>query len=607
MSMRPSTERGKRRGTAADPVAVPAQMNADDRIPHREPQVPEAVEVAGAAEVANPGVPAPAPALDARIPDPGTPDPGTPDSGTPAPGPGSATRQDAAPAVELRGVSKRFGSVVACDDVCLSVRRGEIHGLLGQNGAGKSTLMKILTGLVVPDSGQIVMDGREVDIGDPLAAAGLGISMVHQHFSLIGQMRVWENVTLGERGRVDRDQARRAVREVAERYGLVVDPDAYVEDLSTGERQRVELVKCLRRDPDLLILDEPTSVLTLAESRELFSVLRRVTRDEHKTVILISHKLDEILHATDRVTIMRSGAVVARRETAETDVRELAREMVGRELSKWTAASAVGTMDALVEPTAAAAADPRGEVRLRVRDAHATARDGRPLLRGLSLEVRAGEILGIAGVEGNGQTALGDLLSSLLELDAGSVEVCGSAVPAGRPGAMHGAGIGVVPEDRHVSGCVLDMSVAENLVMADIGEVSRRAVVSPRRMRERAARLIEEFSIATPSPDTPMRRLSGGNQQKVVLARELAAGPKVLVVAQPTRGLDVGAIEYMTERVYRAAQAGIAVLLMSTELEEILTLAHRVAVIHRGAIVGEMARADVDLERLGMMMGGQAA
>ncbi|WP_197048821.1 ABC transporter ATP-binding protein [Streptosporangium roseum] len=511
-----------------------------------------------------------------------------------------------APAVELRSVSKRFGKVVACDDVCLSVRRGEIHGLLGQNGAGKSTLMKILTGLVVPDSGQILIDGGPVDIGDPLAAARLGISMVHQHFSLIGRMRVWENVTLGEGGRVDRDRARRAVRQVGERYGLAVDPDAFVEDLSTGERQRVELVKCLRRDPDLLILDEPTSVLTLAESRELFSVLRRVTRDENKTVILISHKLDEILHATDRVTIMRGGAVVARRDTAETDVRELAREMVGRELSKWTAASAVGTLDALVEP-ASATPPPRGEVRLRVRDAHATARDGRPLLRGLSLEVRAGEILGIAGVEGNGQTALGDLLSSLLELDGGSIEVCGSAVPAGRPGAMHAAGVGVVPEDRHVSGCVLDMSVAENLAMADIGQASRRAFVSPRRLRERAATLIREFSIATPSPDTPMRRLSGGNQQKVVLARELAAGPKVLVVAQPTRGLDVGAIEYMTERVYRAAQAGIAVLLLSTELEEILTLAHRIAVIHRGAIVGEMDRAEVDLERLGMMMGGQAA
>ncbi|WP_455432889.1 ATP-binding cassette domain-containing protein [Streptosporangium soli] len=709
---------------------------------------------------------------------------------------GTATNLVAVPAVELTDIAKRFGSVVACDDVCLSVQRGEIHGLLGQNGAGKSTLMKILTGLVAPDSGRIAIDGEHVEISDPLVAAKLGISMVHQHFSLVGRMRVWENVTLGERGRVDRDGARRVVREVGDRYGLTVDPDAVVEDLTTGERQRVELVKCLRRDPDLLILDEPTSVLTLAESRELFSVLRHVTQDENKTVILISHKLDEILHATDRVTIMRSGAVVARKDTAHTDVRELAREMVGRELSKWTAATAVGTLDSLTTPTsdptdqdlaaqdlaaqdaaaqdAAAqdlaaqdlaaqdlaaqdsagqdsadqdlaepdakepaltktnteepaatepdaeqqdaaepdtadqnpaepdpaepaaeepdtatpvtienttdqnpaepepaeptteepdtehqgtaedsadpdpaepeaaepeaaepeaaepeAAEPEAaepaagepdtatpvtaereqpqEVRLSIKDAHATGRDGRPLLRGLSLEVRAGEILGLAGVEGNGQAALGDLLSSLIELDSGTVQVCGTTVKAGRPGAMHAAGVGVVPEDRHVSGCVLDMTVAENLVMADIGEVSRGSFVNPRRLRARAGTLIEEFDIAVPGPDTPMRLLSGGNQQKVVLARELAARPKVLVVAQPTRGLDVGAIEYMTERIYQAARSGIAILLISTELEEILTLSHRVAVIHRGAIVGEMARAEVDPERLGMMMGGQAA
>ncbi|PZG50709.1 hypothetical protein C1I98_09895 [Spongiactinospora gelatinilytica] len=524
---------------------------------------------------------------------------------------GTAATAAPAPAVELTGITKRFGTVVACDDVRLSVQRGEIHGLLGQNGAGKSTLMKILTGLVRPDSGQIMIDGGEVSISDPLVAAGLGISMVHQHFSLIGRMRVWENVTLGERGHVDRASARRLVTEVGDRYGLAVDPDRAVEDLTTGERQRVELIKCLRRDPDLLILDEPTSVLTLKESHELFSVLRRVTKEENKTVILISHKLDEILHATDQVTIMRSGAVVARRRTADTDVRELAREMVGREVSRLTAGSAVGALDALVEDIGAAKEakeeDEEREVRLRVTDAHATGRDRRPLLRGLSLTVHAGEILGLAGVEGNGQAALGDLLSSLLELDKGTVEVCGKAVRAGRPGAMHAAGVGVVPEDRHVSGCVLDMSLAENLAMADLGEVARGSFLSPRRLRSRAERLISEFDIAAPGPDIQMRRLSGGNQQKVVLARELAADPKVLVVAQPTRGLDVGAIEYMTERIQKAAESGIAVLLISTELEEILTLAHRIAVIHRGAIVGEMTRAEVDVERLGMMMGGQAA
>jgi simple sugar transport system ATP-binding protein len=262
------------------------------------------------------------------------------------------------------------------------------------------------------------------------------------------------------------------------------------------------------------------------------------------------------------------------------------------------------------EPAAAPAPDPRpaaGEVRLRIDDAHAVAADRRPLLRGLTLQVRAGEILGIAGVEGNGQAAVGDLLSSLLPLSSGRVQVGGKAVSAGRPGAMHAAGVGIVPEDRHVSGCVLDMSVAENLALADLSSVTSRGLLSRRRMAARARELIEEFEISTPSPDTPMRHLSGGNQQKVVLARELAAQPRVLVAAQPTRGLDIAAIEYMTERLHAAARGGIAVLLLSTELGEILTLSHRVAVIHRGAVVGEMDRADVDTERLGLMMGGQTA
>ncbi len=521
-----------------------------------------------------------------------------------------------APAVELRGLTKRYGSIVACDDVHLTVPQGEIHGLLGQNGAGKSTLVKMLLGLVSRDAGQILLGGRSVEIPDPLAAAELGIGMVHQHFSLVNELTVWENVTLGEPGRPDPARTKALVRSIGERYGLTVDPDVRVEELSTGERQRVEIIKCLRRDPNLLILDEPTSVLTLAESRELFSVLRRVVQDEGRTVILISHKLDEILDATDHVTIMRSGRVVAQRATCDTDERELAREMVGRELSKWVAASALGDLDRLVDPshsTDAAMLDrtesideDRFPVRLRITDAYLS-EEGRPQLQGLSLELRAGEITGLAGIEGNGQRALGDVLSSLIPLDSGTVEVDGVALPTGRPGVMHRAGIGVIPEDRHQSGCVLDMSVAENLVMSTVNSVATRGMVSRSRIRANAERLIEQFEISTPSPDTPMRQLSGGNQQKVVLARELSLDPKILVAAYPTRGLDVGAIEYMTQQLHAAANRGIAVLLISTELEEILTLSHHIAVIHRGAIVGRMRRVDVDAERLGMMMGGQAA
>jgi simple sugar transport system ATP-binding protein len=514
------------------------------------------------------------------------------------------------PAFEMVGITKRFGDVLACDNVDLAVERGQIHGLLGQNGAGKSTLMKILLGIYTADAGQTLIGGRSVAIADPLAAAAMGVAMVHQHFSVIDALTVWENVTLGERGRVDARIAVRAVEEISHRYGLDVDPRARVGDLTTGQRQRVEIIKCLRRNPDILVLDEPTSVLTLAESDELFAVLRSVVKDEGRAVVLISHKLDEILHATDLVTIMRDGRVVARHVTAETGARELAREMVGREVSLRSEAAALGLIE--VAATAGAGDDVgsaprRAATVLRVTDASATGPDGRRLLDGLSLEVRAGEILGLAGVEGNGQQALGDLLSSLLELSSGAVEVDGESVPTGRPGAMMDAGISVIPEDRHGAGCVLDMSVAENLVFCDLDQVSSGRFLNRRLIRERAEELIRLFDIKAASPETAMRQLSGGNQQRVVLAREMSRDPKVLVAAQPTRGLDVGAIEYVTGQLQRIRDDGVGVLLISTELEEILALSDRVAVIFRGRILGTMDRHDIDLERLGMMMGGQAA
>ena len=523
------------------------------------------------------------------------------------------------PAVRLTSISKSFGAIVACDRVDLTLHRGRIHGILGENGAGKSTLMKVLIGLVLPDRGTIEVDGERCQIRDPHDAAGRGIGMVHQHFSLVEPLTVWENVMLGDTGRFDAPAARRRVAEISEHYGLGVDPDAKVGDLSAGVRQRVEIIKCLRRDPSILIFDEPTSVLTPGESERLFDVLRLAVREENRAVALVSHKLDEILHATDEVTIMRAGAVVKRLETPDADAPMLARAMVGREVSLRSEASALG----LIETVAAVTGDGEdsrddasGGVAddsatrvpaLRLRDVVARGPDGRISLDGLSVDVFDSEIVGVAGVEGNGQTALTDLLSSLLGADAGTVEVDGTPVQPGRPGAMSDAGVAVIPEDRHASGCVLDMTVAENLFLVDIERIATHGIYDPAVMRQDAARLIDDFEIQTAGPDAPFWSLSGGNQQRVVLARELSYSPKVLVAAQPTRGLDVGAIEWMTDRLRQVADSGVGVLLISSELEEILQLSDRVVVLFRGRIIGEMDRADVDLEELGLLLGGAGA
>ena len=523
------------------------------------------------------------------------------------------------PAVRLTSISKSFGAIVACDRVDLTLHRGRIHGILGENGAGKSTLMKVLIGLVLPDGGTIEVDGERCQIRDPHDASVRGIGMVHQHFSLVEPLTVWENVMLGDTGRFDAAAARRRVAEISEHYGLGVDADARVGDLSAGVRQRVEIIKCLRRDPSILIFDEPTSVLTPGESERLFDVLRQAVREENRAVALVSHKLDEILHATDEVTIMRAGSVVQRMETSEADAPMLARAMVGREVSLRSEASALG----LIETAAAgagdgmdsrdaehAATDSDSGTRtpaLRLRDVAARAPDGRISLDGLSVDVFDSEIVGVAGVEGNGQAALTDLLSSLLPAEAGSVEVDGVRVEPGSPGAMSKAGVAVIPEDRHASGCVLDMTVAENLFLVDIERISTRGIYDPAVMRRDAARLIEDFDIHTAGPDAPFWSLSGGNQQRVVLARELSYSPKVLVASQPTRGLDVGAIEWMTDRLRQVADSGVGVLLISNELEEILQLSDRVVVLFRGRIIGEMDRADVDLEELGLLLGGAEA
>ena len=507
------------------------------------------------------------------------------------------------PIVELIGISKRFGQVVACDHVDLSLHRGRIHGILGENGAGKSTLMKMLIGLVLPDEGRIRLHGEDVQISDPIDAAAHGIGMVHQHFSLVEALTVWENVALGDIGRLDPRRIRNRVGEISEQYGLHIDPDARIVDLAAGMRQRVEIIKCLRRDPEVLVLDEPTAVLAPGEAAFLFAALRRVVEDHGKAVALVSHKLGEIIEATDDLTIMRDGKVQESRATAGSDIRGLARAMVGREVK-------VRGMQAPVEtdhqPEMSAIQLSGKSPVLKVVNATKHGRDGRILLDGLSLEVYAGEIVGLAGVEGNGQRTLGDILSSLLALDSGSVEVNGERVAVGVAGAMARAGVAIIPEDRHASGCVLDFSVAENFFIADPGRVARRGIIDRKAMLASATALIEQYSINCTGPDAPIWSLSGGNQQRVVLARELSHEPKVLVAAQPTRGLDVGAIEYMSEQLRESARSGVGVLLISTELEEVIELSDRIVIISNGCIVGEMLSGEVDLERLGMLMTGAA-
>lgn len=503
----------------------------------------------------------------------------------------------------------------ACDEVDIRLRQGTIHGILGENGAGKSTLMKILIGLHAPDAGEIKVHGAAQIFRDPADARSLGIAMVHQHFSLVPALKVWENVVLGDRFEnalvglpSNEKRTREQISEISARYGLDVDPGARVSDLAVGMRQRVEIIKCLRHDPQIMILDEPTSVLSPAESERLFKVLRQVVEDEGRAVALVSHKLNEVLAATDELTIMRQGKVVEHLATAEATAPALAKAMVGREVSlTLNLADIAGGADKTTEREAASGTSAKQSEHpaLQIRNAKATDKAGRRLLDSLSLEVRKGEIVGVAGVEGNGQTALDHLLSSLLKLDSGCVEVAGREVPTGVPGAFVKAGVGVVSEDRHDTGCIMDMSLCENLYLSHPKDAVRGyGVMNRAAMSHRAAELIDDYHITASGPDAPMWSLSGGNQQRVVLARELSHKPKVLLASQPTRGLDVGAVEYFLEQFRQAAEDGIAVLLVSHELEEILELAHRIAVIYNGKIVGEMTRQGLDMQRLGMLMGG---
>ncbi len=500
---------------------------------------------------------------------------------------------DAAPVLELRGITKRFPGIVANDAVDFDLRVAEVHALLGENGAGKSTLMNVLYGLYHPDEGEILVSGKRARIHSPREAIELGIGMVHQHFMLIPVMTVAENIVLATEptragvllnyaGAVER------VREISDRFGLAVDPNARIENITVGQQQRVEILKALYRGADILILDEPTAVLTPQEAGELFEVIESL-KSQGKSIIFISHKLNEVLEIADRISVLRRGKMVetCTREGATED--SLARAMVGREVLL------------RVDKTPARPAEPL----LEVEDVRVLDDRGLEAVRGVSLAVRAGEILGIAGVDGNGQSELIDAITGLRRIDSGRVRVAGREFEHASARQMLDAGIGHIPEDRHRRGLVLDFTLAENIALHDYAEPasSRFGWLFPRRLIERARRLLREFDVRGGAPETRAGALSGGNQQKVVIAREVSRNPRVLLAAQPTRGLDVGAIEYVHRRLVEERDKGRAILLISLELDEILSLADRILVIYEGRIVGEYPP-DASEEELGVAMTG---
>ena len=497
--------------------------------------------------------------------------------------------RDRAPLVTLEGITKRFPGVVANDSVDLTLETGEIHALVGENGAGKSTLMRVLYGLYPPEEGRILIRGEATKIGSPRDAIGQGIGMVHQHFVLVDRFTVTENIILGSEGGaiVDYDSAAKKIEELATSYGFHVNPRARVEDLSVGEEQRVEILKALYRGIDLLILDEPTAVLTPSESKELFENLRRLKQDG-KTVVFISHKLDEVLSIADRITVLRRGKVVGETRPDDTSKQKLAEMMVGRPVLFRLEKPEVETGDPVLEVTGLTYGNK---------------------INGLDLTVRGGEILGVAGVEGNGQRELGELIIGLLRADAGEVKLNGKSLAGRTVEQIRNQGAAFVSEDRHGRGLVLDMTLWENTMMGrqDDKQYQRGfGLVAIQKVKDTCVRLIKQFDVRARSISVTAATLSGGNQQKLILARELENDPQLLIAAQPTRGLDVGAIEFVWKQILEQKGAGRAVLLISAELEEIYELSDRIVTLYEGQITGEYSP-DASPEELGIgMTGGKA-
>lgn len=494
---------------------------------------------------------------------------------------------------ELINITKRFPGVLANDRVSFDVRAGEIHALLGENGAGKSTLMKILYGLYQPNSGEIRLNGRPVRFHSPADALAQGIGMIHQHFMLVPTLTVVENVALGMKSSrgpmLDLARVRRRLIELSEAYGLKVDPDAYVWQLSVGEQQRVEIVKALYRGGALIILDEPTAVLTPQEANELFTTLRQM-REQGHALIFISHKLYEVQALCDRITVMRDGHVVDTIPNDGVEQRTLARMMVGRDVQFQSDRASVEV----------------GEVRLSIRDLRALNDQGLPALRGVSLDVRAGEVLGIAGVSGNGQRELAEVIAGLRSATGGSVLLEETPILRLPVTERLKAGLSFVPEERNRHGSIGDFSVAENLILQNHADA--QFVQGPffdfNAIARYATNLIGQFNIKTPGHETRAKNLSGGNLQKLILARELSRSPRVLVAAQPTRGVDIGATEYIRSVLLQQRSEQVAILLISEDLDEIMALSDRIAVLYEGQIVGIVNCQDADVEHLGLMMAG---
>jgi len=495
--------------------------------------------------------------------------------------------------LEMRGITKRFPGVLANDHVDFDVTSGEVHALLGENGAGKSTLMKILYGLYRPDEGEILINGKPAHIASPTDAIRLGIGMIHQHFMLVPTMTVAENVALGlpsSRGALtDLDRVSKRILELAGIYGLKIDPSAYIWQLSVGQQQRVEIIKALYRGAALLILDEPTAVLTPQEVKELFAIMRQMVKDGH-ALIFISHKLHEVVEISQRVTVLRDGRKIGTRLTAETTKQDLANWMVGREVG-FTAERGDVTP---------------GEVRLQLEDVHCRSDRGTPGLRGVSLEVRSGEILGIAGVSGNGQRELAEAVTGLRKIVSGCVRLEGQDVTNFPPGELTERMLSYIPEERMRDGMIREFTVAENLILRGHHKppYSQNGFLNLRGIASHADKLIREFRIKTPSRETLARNLSGGNIQKVVLARELSRNPRVILAAQPTRGLDIGATEYVRAQLLEQRKKGAAILLISEDLDEILALSDRIAVLYEGKIMDTVPRGEATPEKLGLLMAG---